>query len=109
MKNLMYVVFVVFAIVMATNVYATQDNITMNSEVFSEHKKALVVLSHMKHSVSYKIPCVDCHHEKDEIQKCSTCHTEAKTLKKAIHKNCIGCHKTNLAGPVKCVECHPKK
>jgi hypothetical protein len=104
--------------------YAAQqaaDEMTMNSNVYGEHKKPLVTFTHTKHSVDYKIACADCHHvfkdgknvwkEGDEVEKCEACHSEAKapagkdapTLSKqqkiekyhysAIHENCVGCHK----------------
>jgi hypothetical protein len=105
--------------------YATQqapDTITMESKLFSKHKKSLVTLSHKKHNVDYKIGCADCHHvykdgknvwkEGDAVQKCDACHTEAKAPKakegkpklskaekikkyyySAIHENCVRCHK----------------
>ena len=76
--------------------YATQqapDTITMESKVFTKHKKALVNLSHKKHNVDYKIPCAECHHaykdgknvwkEGDAVQKCDAegCHSKAKAPK----------------------------
>ena len=76
--------------------YATQqapDNITMESKVYTKHKKALVNLSHKKHNVDYAIPCTDCHHvykdgknvwkEGDAVQKCDAegCHCKAKAPK----------------------------
>ena len=106
-------------------VYATQqapDEITMKSKVYKKHTKALVTLTHKKHSVDYKIACADCHHvykdgknvwkEGDAVQKCDECHSEAKAPKakkgepqipkkekilkyhySAIHENCVQCHK----------------
>ena len=77
-------------------VYAAQevaDTITMNSGVYAKHKKALVNLSHKKHNVDYKIPCMDCHHvykdgknvwkQGDVVQKCDVkeCHSKAKAPK----------------------------
>ena len=77
-------------------VYAAQqapDNITMNSKVYAKHKKALVTLTHKKHSVDYKVACTDCHHiykdgknvwkEGDAVQKCDAkaCHDKAKAPK----------------------------
>jgi len=77
-------------------VYAAQqapDTITMESKVYAKHTKALVTLTHKKHTVDYKIPCADCHHvykdgknvwkECDPVQKCDAagCHSEAKAPK----------------------------
>jgi len=86
----------------------------------------------------YGIACGECHHDKDgnplefkegyAVQGCMECHDKADRPKKpveiskedwdamqleyyygAIHANCIDCHKTGAAGPVKCAECHPKR
>ena len=86
----------------------------------------------------YGVACGECHHDKDgkalelkegdAVQGCMECHDKAEKPKKpkgmakdewkemqleyyygAMHANCIGCHKTNDAGPKKCAECHPKK
>jgi hypothetical protein len=127
---------------LVAGVYATQpvpETITMDSKVFSKHKKALVTFSHKKHHVDYKIACTECHHvykdcknvwkEGDDVQKCDTCHTEANAPKgeqlakkemikkyyySAIHENCKSCHKAlkkagKPAGPTACQGCHPKK
>ena len=86
-----------------------------------EHKKAIVVFTHQKHSVDYKIACGECHHddkgqplthlkEGDPVKKCFDCHNKPGELKgkeakgltdkelrayqaNAVHDNCIGCHK----------------
>lgn len=117
--------------------YASQqapDTATMESKVYSKHKKALVHFNHKKHNVDYGVACSDCHHvykdgkntwkEGDAVQKCDACHSEAKAPKgdksskmekikkyhyNAIHENCKGCHKEMKKGPTKCSECHPKK
>jgi len=86
----------------------------------------------------YGVSCGECHHDEngkplelkegDAVQGCMECHEEAGKPKKpkgvskdewkemqleyyygALHANCIDCHKTGGAGPVKCAECHPKK
>ncbi len=106
-------------------VYAAQkaaDTMTMNSGVYSKHKKTLVTFTHKKHNVKYKIGCAECHHvykggknvwkEGAKVQKCDACHKEAKAPKvkegekgpskkekikkyhySAIHENCKACHK----------------
>lgn len=86
----------------------------------------------------YGIGCGECHHDKDhkpltnlkasdKVQDCFECHNKPDKPKKepgvsdgewkkiqrtyyygAIHENCMGCHKTQGKGPVKCAECHPK-
>ncbi len=92
---------------------------------YTAKKKGPVTLSHTKHVKEYKVACTECHHkwqkEKEkQPKKCSDCHKEKKegkvlSLKRAFHKNCMGCHK-NLAkqgkktGPTtKCSKCHAKK
>ena len=86
----------------------------------------------------YGVTCGKCHHDKDgkalelkecdAVQGCMECHDKAEKPKKpkgmakeewaamkleyyygAMHANCVDCHKTGGAGPVKCSECHPKK
>jgi hypothetical protein len=97
---------------------------------FKCEKKGDVVFGHAKHQES--VTCGDCHHfkgpdgkqvpyaEGQKIEKCSTCHTAEMTAsalnssKKALHKNCKGCHKAakkegKTAAPTKCAGCHPKK
>lgn len=85
----------------------------------------------------YGIACGECHHDKDgkpidiedgdEVQGCMACHdkaerpgrTEGMSKEKwdamqleyyygAIHASCIDCHREGGAGPVQCMECHPK-
>jgi hypothetical protein len=127
MKKQSWITLVVLAlgvVFLVAGLYAAQeaaDCMTLNSKVYPKHTKGLVVFSHKKHNVDYKVPCTDCHHvfkdgknvwkEGDEVQKCEACHSEAKapkgkdapklskaeTIKKyhysAIHENCKGCHK----------------
>jgi cytochrome c553 len=129
MKKQSWITLMVLAlgvVFLVAGVYATQqaaDCMTLNSKVYPKHTKALVMFSHKKHNVDYKIACTDCHHvikdgknvwkEGDEVQKCDACHGEAKPptgkdapklskaekIKKyhysAIHENCAGCHKAN--------------
>ena len=129
-----------FGLVMAGVAVATDkgpETITMDSKVYPEHKKSLVIFSHQKHNVDYQIACSECHHvyqdgknvwkEGDEVKKCDCCHAGAKApsgekLSKgekikgyhysAIHENCKGCHKAvnkeGKAAPTKCTECHLK-
>jgi hypothetical protein len=92
-----------------------------------------VGFTHLKHSVDYKITCVECHHdykdgknvwkEGDEVKLCVECHDMKKRgpakkqykLKNAMHKNCQTCHKElakdkKPTGPTKkCAECHTGK
>jgi NAD-dependent SIR2 family protein deacetylase len=103
-------------------------DLTIDSPVFKQKKKAPVVFSHTKHK---EFKCVDCHHEyKDgknvwqegqEVKKCGACHElEAKDkivkLEKAFHDQCQNCHKKlakergkEKSGPTACTKCHPAK
>jgi len=64
--------------------------------------------------------CSSCHHastKPGKMDKCGACHLakpgpDAKVkmgLKKAYHKQCIGCHKESDEGPTECTDCHAKK
>ena len=93
------------------------DTVKMDSKVYPKHKKGIVVFSHKKHNVDYKIACTECHHvykdgknnwkEGDPVQKCEACHSKPKKPKdvkmkkaekikefhySAIHENCKKCH-----------------
>lgn len=80
-----------------------------------------VKFSHKGHA---KIDCKVCHHKGETQQKCASagCHdsadakdkTSEKSFYKAFHdraseRSCLGCHKKEGKGPLKCPECHPKK
>jgi len=139
-KVLSLLIAVCFGLVMAGVAVAADkgpETITMDSKVYAKHKKSLVVFSHHKHNVDYKVACDDCHHvykdgknvwkEGEAVQKCDACHSGAKAPKEpklskeeqikgyhysAIHENCKVCHKAaakeGKAAPTKCGECHPK-
>jgi len=122
----------------ASEAGAVKDVFEMkNTEAFEKHKMGICVFSHKKHATEYDITCGECHHDEngkplelkegDAVQGCMECHEEAGKPKKekgmskdewkemqleyyygAIHSNCIDCHKSGGAGPVKCAECHPK-
>ncbi len=61
--------------------------------------------------------CIDCHHAPQSykgVAGCGSCHKETdegKTLnlEKALHKQCIGCHKKDDQGPTGCDACHKPK
>ncbi|WP_022854274.1 class III cytochrome C family protein [Thermodesulfatator atlanticus] len=93
---------------------------------FPGGKKGKVVFNHEKHQKEFK--CGECHHGKDhspykegmKIQKCETCHNKKdmankklNSVRKAMHKNCKGCHKKMVKehpnAPTKCKQCHKKK
>ena len=64
-------------------------------------KKGPVKFNHQVHSNidKDKFPCRFCHHEGRPDDSCSKCHKGTKG-KKAIHKNCIGCHKNMKKAPL---------
>ncbi len=95
-------------------------------------KKGKVVFHHHEHQNFLKGNCGECHHGKTadwkqvpykegmKIEKCATCHNKShpnkklNSVKKAMHKNCKGCHKAfkkagKKTGPTKCKGCHKKK
>ena len=103
--------------------------IAIYSDIFTEHKKAPVVLNHKQHFAEYNIACVDCHHVYQDgknvwvptapVKSCDSCHLleqteeEVKKLQTAYHNNCKNCHKEQVeAGksedaPYKsCTGCH---
>ncbi|WP_068671711.1 cytochrome c3 family protein [Thermosulfurimonas dismutans] len=94
-------------------------------------KKTTVTFSHHKHQEILNGNCGECHHSKTadwkqvpykegmKIEKCETCHNKShpnkklNSVKKAMHANCKGCHKSmkkagKKHGPVKCTGCHKK-
>ncbi len=108
--------------------------VVIDNKGYTRDKKGPVKFSHEKHVKQYKVACTECHHvykdgknvwkEGDPVQKCIECHSPKKVkgqldLKRAYHKNCMGCHK-KLAkeGKIsvkeakrlrKCSTCHVKK
>ena len=79
-------------------------------------KKGTITFNHAKHQES--ATCDECHKQTanhpEGTAKCSSCHrktdskADKKAYKKAMHKNCIDCHKAKKQGPTKCKECHVK-
>jgi len=74
-----------------------------------------VLFDHKAHFTDYGADCTDCHHDiSDDSEKptpCSKCHLpqgseEAPKRAVAFHKQCIGCHEDQGAGPTECSECH---
>jgi len=116
---------VLFGLVM-TGVAMAADtgpaSITLNA------KMGNVTFPHAAHQKNFK--CAECHHSKgangkqvaykegQKIEKCCTCHNadmsnkKLNSVKKVMHKNCRGCHKsmhkTNPKAPTKCRGCHVK-
>jgi hypothetical protein len=106
---------------------STPDDLLISNDGYKSDKKGPVKLSHKKHSLDYKIGCIECHHvyqdgkniwkDGDSINKCSDCHDPKKNqanamkLQNAYHRNCKTCHKIEAkkgknAPYKKCNECH---
>lgn len=83
--------------------------------------KSPVAFSHKGHAA---VECKVCHHKGDTFKKCSSagCHDSTdpkdkssdKSFYRTFHnrqseRSCVGCHKKQGKGPIKCTECHPKK
>ena len=105
----------------AAALYAAGAPAEIKMQAPYEHKKAIVVFTHQKHTLDYKIACGECHHddkgqpltnlkESDPVKKCFDCHNKPGELKgkeakglpdkelrayhaNAVHDNCVGCHK----------------
>jgi len=83
-------------------------------------KKGAVTFDHAEHKAAFS--CKDCHHKGKNSDSCFSCHKAEKSadgtspMKKAMHKNCKGCHKKMVKkdpalkekAPVKCKGCHKK-
>ena len=133
----------------ATGIYAgtkVEDVFKIETKEYKKRTKQNIEFRHKKHSEDYDATCGDCHHDDkgkpldlkigDDVQRCVECHkvTEKapkgeklskkekikKYHEKAIHANCIGCHKIfnkkhgykskdPKAAPQSCKLCHPKK
>ncbi len=72
------------------------------------NKKGPAIYSHVKHEKAGINKCKDCHHQGNQNDPCAKCH-KGKDGKKALHKNCKGCHKKMNKGPKGCNKCHQKK
>ena len=115
----------VFGVLVSIAIAANVPETVKIEHQYTKKKKGPVVLSHKKHAEDYKIACTECHHkwkkeEAKQPKKYSDCHKEKKEgktlgLKRAFHKNCMGCHKElkkqgKPTGPTtKCSQCHQKR
>ncbi len=119
------VIAILFGLVMAgLAVAAGPPTITLKA------KMGNVTFNHAAHQKRLK--CGQCHHRKgpngkqvpykpgQKIEKCSVCHnansgmpSSLNSVKKVMHKNCRGCHKsmhkTNPKAPTRCFGCHVRK
>lgn len=102
-----------------------QSDMVKIENKYPKRLKNPVTLDHKKHAVANEIACTECHHtwKKPEMktpQKCAECHKAEdkgeKGLKRAYHKQCMGCHKelkkqgkTAFGPTTKCSGCHPRK
>jgi len=105
MKKVFVLIFslIILSILSGLSFASVPDTISMYA------KNGNVEFNHLKHSKT--IECSSCHHVGDQV-KCSKCHgvnANAPNAKKAMHKNCKGCHKSLKQGPTKCKECHVKQ
>ncbi len=100
------------------------------AQITFETKFGKVTFQHHEHQDKLKIDCGECHHGKtadgkqapykpgQKLGKCKECHNKSmaniklNSPKKALHKNCKGCHKQVKSkypkAPVRCKECHIK-
>jgi len=118
--------FLAVGVLTATDV---PDEVIIENSGYKKDRKDPVKLHHKKHATDYKVTCVKCHHENenmkpgDPVKKCSECHDPQKKqgetlrLDLAYHKNCWGCHKEMIdagkttdekAPSKKCSACHAK-
>ncbi len=123
MKRWTYlVVAAVFLIGGALTIALAQSDMVKIENKYPKDLKKPVTLPHKAHAST--ITCTECHHtwkkaERKTPQKCAECHKAAdkgeKGLKRAYHKQCMGCHKDlktqgKKTGPTtKCSGCHPSK
>jgi len=105
MKNkfLAFAITIVFLIPLT--IYSAPKDLTVKK---IGGKKGSAPFSHTLHKKAGIKKCKECHHKGKTSDSCSKCHKGNKG-KKAIHKNCIGCHKKMNKGPKKCKKCHMKK
>jgi hypothetical protein len=115
------VVAVLVAICVSMSVYAQDDMMTLEPDIFVDRQRPAVLFPHSLHADELGIDCLECHHVYDakgenvwddsEESNCTACHKlEADGKKmpamKAFHTNCQGCHEEEGRGPVTCGECH---
>lgn len=78
-----------------------------------------VTFSHAAHNDYVEKGCASCHHKGLENFEfsCTACHRTDPSvvvsgnpagLKRALHVQCVGCHRSLGAGPVGCTDCHVK-
>jgi hypothetical protein len=97
-----------------------------NTKAFAEHKQAIVMFTHKKHSAAkpegYGVGCGECHHDKDgkplanlkatdKVQGCFECHAKPDKPKKEQGMTDADWKKLNLSyyyGAIheNCISCH---
>ncbi len=118
MKKLIVMLMVV-AFVATAAVAMAQDK---GPAVIKLTNKGTVTFNHTAHQAA--ATCDDCHkstaNHPADTAKCSSCHRKSdskadkKAYKKAMHKNCIDCHKAankkngDKKAPTGCKKCHVK-
>ncbi len=125
-KNLaVYSVIVVLAsLCVCASVYAQEDIMSLEHDVFVDRQRPAAVFPHALHADDVGIDCLECHHVYDksgenvwdetEESDCTACHGleaagKVMPAMKAFHANCQGCHTKEGKGPVTCGECHPRE
>jgi c(7)-type cytochrome triheme protein len=110
--------------------YAQEEELTLNNpDSYDAKQRPGVVFPHEIHMGEHE--CLECHHDYDEIGEnvldedtleegnedllCASCHDSGTdvNLKKAYHRQCIGCHRElrrsgEATAPELCGECHQK-
>lgn len=107
------------ALLLAAPALSQQDMTTVPTEGFTTTTRLPARFAHDAHNEKAKLDdCTACHHgEKDGKQDksvdsagtpCADCHAKPgrTPLRRAFHKQCMGCHQTQGKGPVTCGDCH---
>ena len=113
----------VIAAMMISILSAQPEKITLeNVEAYKKKRRPPVHFPHEVHMAG-DLACTDCHHryengknilDESELEEgtpniqCRACHTTQSrvNLRRAFHRQCIGCHRREKRGPRLCGECH---
>jgi hypothetical protein len=106
-------------LLLAVPALSQQDMTTVPGDGFKTLTRPASRFAHDAHNEKAKIDdCTTCHHgEKDGKQDktadsagtpCADCHGKLgrTPLRRAFHKQCLGCHMEQNKGPVTCGDCH---
>ncbi len=93
---------------------------------YAKSKQPGVPFDHSKHANEWVKACDVCHHTQKgltqdstgAVKSCAACHLDPKngapSMREAsmtanpFHVRCLGCHKSQKAGPTTCGGCHKK-